>query len=36
MRRSASIHESMRNLIGNSAGTAAIAVSPLVKMDIYD
>ena len=36
MGRSASIHESTLMVIGNTAGTAAVAVSPLVKMDIYD
>ena len=36
MGRSASIHESVRSVVGKPAGTAAIAVSPLVKMDIYD
>jgi hypothetical protein len=36
MGRSANIHESTLIVIGNTAGTAAIAASLLVKMDIYD
>ena len=36
MSRSASIHSGPHSVNRNSAGTAAIAVSPLVKMAIYD